>query len=132
MKPITIVTKDKMGLLSDISYVLGKEKINIEAMDANAVGGEAVITLLVKNPDKARDVLKKNGFTGLEEDFLVVRLGNEPGALGQVTEELKKAKIAILQFHHISSDGKQALVAIKADKPRAAKDVLKSFLAEEL
>jgi len=53
MHSITIVADDRVGLLADISYILGTTHINIESISVSAIGGKAVITLLVKNPEKA-------------------------------------------------------------------------------
>ena len=49
MKSLTIVADDRVGLLSDISYVLGKSKINIESISVDVIGNKAVIVLTIKN-----------------------------------------------------------------------------------
>ena len=53
MKQITIVAEDKVGLIADISYILGKAKINIETIMVEVYGGKAVINLTVKDEIKA-------------------------------------------------------------------------------
>lgn len=118
-------------MLSDISYILRKERINIESLDANVIGETIAITIMVKDPKKAMAVLAKNGFRNLEPEYFVVKVSNTSESIQMVTTMLKNAKINILQFHMVSSDGKDAMIAIKTNKPRASAEVLKPFLAEE-
>lgn len=127
MKPITIITADRVGLISDISYVLGVARVNIESLDATVVGRKIVITVMVSNYEKAKDALEKNGYqASLDKDYCVVKIRDEPGSMGRMTELLKKAHINIIQLHQISSDGKEALVALKTNKPRPTKEILKA------
>ncbi len=132
MKPLTIVMPDRVGLISDISYILGKEKINIDGIDANVVGKKIVITLLVKNPEKARDTLKKNGFSNFDSDYIVARIPDRPGEMAKLTELLKKKRVNILHLHQISLESGEALVAIKTNKPRVSREILKPFMVSEL
>ncbi len=130
MKPITIVENDRVGLLADISYVLAKNKINIETISVNVVGGKAIIILTVNNPKKAIEVLGKNGYKNLEEDYFVVKLDDKPGELNKITLLLSNAGVNILNVHLLTRDGKQSLIAFKVDKMRKAKDLLKDVLAD--
>ncbi len=126
MKPMTLILNDRVGLISDISYILGKERINIDALDATVVGRKIVITVLVKNFEKAKNVLERNGYaTALDKDYCVVRIRDAPGSMAKMTEMLKKARINIVQLHQISTDGTYALVALKTDKPRPTREILK-------
>ncbi|VVB98333.1 ACT domain protein [uncultured archaeon] len=130
MKPITIVENDKVGLLADISYILSKNKINIETISVNVVGGKAIIVITVNNPKKALEVLSQNGYKNLEEDYFVIKLSDKPGELNRVTLVLSQGGVNILNVHLLSRDGSQTLVALKVDKERKAKELLKEFLAE--
>jgi len=63
MKDITIIAPDKVGLLADISYILGKARVNIESIAVTSVGGKAVITVLVKKqPESNGCAYQKTGF----------------------------------------------------------------------
>ncbi|RME79617.1 MAG: hypothetical protein D6769_01995 [Methanobacteriota archaeon] len=130
-KTLTIVEDDKVGLLMDISYIMGKEKINIENVSAVSVGGKAIFTITVKNPDKAYDILKKNGFHVLETDTLMIKIPDEPGSLSKITKLLSKEKINMTTLYVVSRDGKNTVIALTADKKRKAKKVLEPYLIEE-
>ena len=132
MKPITIIMDDRVGLISDMSYMLGKEKINIDGLSANVVGKKIAITIQVKDPEKAKEVLKKNGYANLDDEFCVIMVKDAPGELSKVTGLLKDARINILQLLQVERDGNFAMVSIKTNKPRATREILKAYLAEEL
>lgn len=133
MRSITIVEKDKVGLLMDISYILGKEGINIESIAATAVGDRAVITMVVKDYEKAFEVLKKNGFNVLEEHMIIIKLEDKPGELSKVAKTLADAGINIKNLYVVSRDGKHTLVAlsVEKDKMKKARELLKNYLVEE-
>jgi len=131
MKPITIVVDDRIGLLADISYILGKAKINIEGVSVSVVGGKAIIVLTVIDAEKTESVLTKNGYKVMESDVLVAKLADKPGELGTITKKLAENSININNVHIISRDGKNTLLALIVDKPKKARELLKDILVEE-
>jgi predicted amino acid-binding ACT domain protein len=66
MEILTIVAEDKVGLLADISYVLGKSRVNIESLNADVICGKAIVTLALSDLVKGRDVLRASGY-GVED-----------------------------------------------------------------
>lgn len=76
MKSITIVSEDRLGLLADISYILGKSSINIEGLFVDVIGGKAVISMDVKDPRKASGVLGMNGFKTTNPESIVIKVAN--------------------------------------------------------
>jgi hypothetical protein len=130
MHGITVVADDRVGLLADISYILGTTHINIETISISAIGGKAVITLLVKNPEKAEAVLKNSGFAVSPADVLFVRVEDRPGALAEIAKRLADNKINGENLTLVTKDGKMGIMSIAVDRPRKAKDVLKDCLIE--
>lgn len=130
MKSITVVAEDRVGLLADISYILGKANVNIEGLNVDVVGKKAVIALTIKDPVKASDVLEKNGFATAEMDSLVVKLPNKPGALSVLATRLATEKISIEDMHALSADGEGGVFAISVDKPRKATKVIEDLLVK--
>ncbi len=129
-KTLTLVENDRVGLLMDISYIMGKAKINIENISAVSVGGKAVITMTVKDPRKATEVLKTNGFNVLEEDTLMIKLPDKPGELSKVTKELAKNGVNITSLYVVSRDGKETVIALTVDKKRKGRKLLEPYIIE--
>lgn len=130
MKSLTIVADDRIGLLADISYILGKAKINIETINVTVVGGKAVITLTVKDYKKGMEVLRKNGFKITDEHSIIIKLPDKPGELSKITSELANEKININNVHMLSRDGKNTIVSLIVDKPKKAEKVLQEVLVK--
>ncbi|MBU0532259.1 hypothetical protein KKB44_02075 [Candidatus Micrarchaeota archaeon] len=126
MKSVTIISDDRVGLLADISYILGKSSVNIEGLVVDVVGGRAVISLEVKDPKKAKDVLESNGFATARPDAIVIKVANS--SVGKVTELLEGEKVHIQDMTTLSSDARTTVYAVNVDKPRKAAKMLAPFL----
>lgn len=132
MKDITIIMDDKLGLLADISYILGKARINIESISSTAVGGKAIISIVVKNAQKAQEVLGRNGFKVSSGNILFVRIPNEPGNLSKIAKMLADGKINLEKLAQASIDGQYVVIGLTVDRPRKAKKVLAQYLVENI
>jgi hypothetical protein len=131
MKNIIVVADDRVGLLADISYILGKAKINIESISVDVVGGKAVISLTVKDVKKAREILENSGYKITETNALLVKLVDRPGELSKVTSMLAQEQINIENVHMLSRDGKTTILAITVDKPKKAEQLLRDYLIRQ-
>ena len=128
MKQLTVVSEDKVGVLADISYILGKARINIEAITCEVYEGKAVVNLTVKDDKKAAQMLSSNGYKVLQSEILVVRVKDEPGQLSQVSKSLKDAGVNIESLYLLARGNGFSLDAIKVDKPKKAMKVLGPFI----
>lgn len=131
MEQITIVVNDSVGVLADVSYLLGKAKINIESLTAASLSGKAIIVFFVKDGGKARKVLESNGYKALESEILVLRLKDAPGQLSQMTMLLKKENVNILNLYFIAKEKGSSIIALRVDKTAKAKKLLKSYMEIE-
>jgi len=128
MKTLTIVADDKVGLLADISYILGKSKINIDTINVEVVAAKAMITLGLHDFDKAKSVLEASGYKVTEANMVVVKLNDQPGELSRITKLLAKEGINIENVLMLSRDTSSTVLAIAVDKPKRASDLLKDVL----
>ena len=128
MRNITVVAEDRVGLLADISYILGKSNINIEALTVDIVGKKAVIALTVKDYKKATTVLESNGFRITEFESLVIKLPNRPEEISRITERLAGEKVSIENMHVLGNDSMTGIFALNVDKPRKAVRLLGDVL----
>jgi len=128
MKTITIVSDDRVGLLADISYILGKSKINIESINVDVVAGKAIIRLSLNNVEKGKTVLEASSYRVEEVNSVVVKLPDQPGELNRITALLSKEDIKINNIHMLSKDGMNTVLSIAVDKPKRAETILKDVL----
>lgn len=128
MKNIITIADDRVGLLADISYVLGKAKINIESISVDVVASKAVISLTVKDADKAKEILENNGYKVTENNAIIIKLSDKPGELSRITSMLASQKINIENVHVLSRDGKNTILSMAVDKPKKAQELLGEFI----
>lgn len=133
MKEIIIVSKDRVGLIADISYILANEKINIEQIDVNVTEDKAIIRLGVLSAkyEKAKSALERSGFEVLPPKSLVVKLEDKPGSLAELSKKLAEAKINILNIHVIGKNNTDVFDSIIVDKPKQAKKVLGNIIVSD-
>ncbi|MFH1222182.1 MAG: ACT domain-containing protein [Candidatus Micrarchaeota archaeon] len=128
MRPLTIVADDKVGLLADISYILGKSKINIESISVDVVGGKAVISLTLSDRERGKSILEAANYKVNDLESIVMKLPDKPGELSRITSLLSKEGININNVHMISRDGNKTILSLIVDKPRKAEGLLKEYL----
>ncbi|VVC01543.1 ACT domain protein [uncultured archaeon] len=131
MKQLTVVSEDKVGLLSDITFILGKAKINIEALQVEVRGKTAIIHMTLKDVAKASRLLEQNGYKLLESEIILVSVKDEPAQTAEMTALLSKEKISITNAYVVASGDGMCTMALKVDKPSKAKKVLAAYIAEE-
>lgn len=93
---ITITTKNKVGILADISKMLANKGINIEAFLGYEIGTIAKLLVVTNANLVIVNELKKMKYRSIKEtEVLLVDLDNKPGALKVVATEMKENKIDI-------------------------------------
>jgi hypothetical protein len=130
MKQLTIVMDDRVGLLADLSYILGKAKVNIDSISAEIRGGKAVINVLVSDEAKALLVLKANNYHVLSSEMILIKLKDEPGELSKVSQKLQAAKVNIEGLYIVVRGDGYCLDALKVDKAQKARKILGDYLVK--
>jgi hypothetical protein len=127
MKTITLMSDDKVGLLAEISYLLGKARVNIESVGVEVISDKAFITLSLSDLDKGKEVLEKSGYEVAEKNSIVVKLRDEPGELARITDMLSREKVNIGNVHMLSKSPEFTVLSVAVDKPRKAHELLKEY-----
>lgn len=130
MKQITVVSDDKVGILADISYILGKARVNIESISVQVHGGKGLVNLTVKDDEKATRMLTSNGYEVLASEIFLVKLKDTPGEMASFTALLKKEGVNIESLHIVARGEGFSVHSLKVDKPKKAKKLLEPFLAK--
>jgi len=131
MKTITIIADDKVGLLADVSYVLGKSKVNIKSIGVEVISDKALISLSLSDSERGADVLQASGYKVAATNSVVLKLRDEPGELGKVTNMLSGEGIHIGNVHMLSKSGDTTVLSVVVDKPKRASTLLKEYLVAQ-
>ena len=89
-----------------------------------------VLRLIVNEPEKAYEVLKKAGFTVSETEVIAVEVPDSPGGLAQVLDVVGESSINIEYLYaFIGKASDDALVIFKVEDPDQAVQI---FQAHEI
>lgn len=124
MKRITIVAKDYTGLIADITEVLGKEKINIESIDAEKVETTALVRLVSEDADRAYQMLIDAGFNVVSYAGLLVKIKDEAGALARLSRTLAESDVDIRGINMIEQHDGSRIVSLSCSDSEKAKSIL--------
>jgi hypothetical protein len=115
---------DKVGLLAEITTALAERGINLKAICAYGVEGQAEFLLVTDDNEKAQEVLKKLGVQVNEEEVTAVEMPDEPGALQKVAKKIAEAGINISYMYGTAGAGESAVCIFKTpDEERTVKAI---------
>jgi hypothetical protein len=95
VKQISVFMENRAGRLEEITGILAKAGINIRALSMADTSDFGILRLIVNNPDKAADILKKSEFTVRENDVIATEVDDKPGGLHEILSLFSKAGISI-------------------------------------
>ncbi|MEM3555392.1 MAG: ACT domain-containing protein [Candidatus Micrarchaeia archaeon] len=128
MRELIIVAKDRVGLLAQISKILGDSNINIDSVGVETVGKNAVIHLVASKENEAIQLLEKAGFKVTVSDTLLLKIEDQPGELAKVALTLAEAGINIRSVLFLRKEDNKGVFAVKVNKPEKAAELLKDYL----
>ena len=95
VKQISAFVENKPGRLAKIVRYLSDENINILAISMADTADFGIIRFIVEDTEKAYETLKKHDIVAKVTDVLAIAMGNTPGSLADILDELKKLNISI-------------------------------------
>jgi len=120
--------ENKPGKLEKITKVLDDNKINLRAMSLASAGDFGVVKLLVNDPDKAYDELKKQNFTVTKRKITAVEIDNVPGALHNIISKFSQSNINVEDcYGFLLGDGKTAAIILEIENRPDIEDIFKNF-----
>lgn len=126
VQEIVIEDVDRIGVVADISRLLGDMGINLSAVSA-AVEGESVrIHLITSSQSYARDALRDAGYHVRERDVIAMELPHHPGFLCRITEALARRELTITELYAtVPEEGDLGLVVFSCSNNLHALQLLR-------
>jgi hypothetical protein len=130
---LLIREESKPGTLARVASVLGESGVNIKAFLAPEVAGHGYLRVIVNDLVRARATLKAKKIKFKEETALVLSLENRPGALSDVAEHLREARINIkCAYLTPSREGRRAIVVLTVSNLKKALATLQDRSLDEI
>ena len=123
IREVFVLLEDKPGSFAQLTRILKKSRISIYGIGLFIDSAR----LNVSQPEKAIDVITKNGFQVELHDVLSVKLPNREGALAEVTQKLNNAEINIKYLYGaIEENQKRGTIVLEVDKMELALEIFKN------
>ncbi|MGQ8336699.1 ACT domain-containing protein [Sunxiuqinia sp. A32] len=113
IKQLSIFLENKTGRLNEVSKLLGDAGINMSAFSVADTSEFGILRLIVTDPDKAQEILKKADFTVRLTEVVCLNSPNFPGALAKALDILAAEEVFIEYLYAFSMDKESANIVLK-------------------
>ena len=93
LRQVSVYAENKKGNLQIITGTLAANGINIWGSVANDSAEFGIVRMIVDEPEKAKEVLEKEGYLVRLSDVIGVEMADEVGALNKLLIALKDSNI---------------------------------------
>jgi hypothetical protein len=125
---LSVFLENKSGRLTEVLEVLGEENIRITALSVADTSEFGILRLIVTEPEKARDLLKKHSFTVNLTEVISIIAPNEAKHYARVLKVLSDLDISVEYTYAFSLGDKSAIILRCSDTDAA----IKAMKAHEL
>jgi hypothetical protein len=125
VEQISVFLENKSGRLADVADVLAKAGINIRALSLADTTDFGILRLIVDDTEKAKGVLKENGFTVGKTEVIAVEVSDAPGGLARILNVMRAEGINVeYMYAFVQQSGGNALIIFRFDELEKAIAVL--------
>src|ERR1700744_515194 len=121
----SVFTPNRLGRLNELVKLLGTHNIHVLALTVLDTTDSSIIRIVLDDPDQARDLLHKDGFTFTESALVVVEV-TAPEELNRLISALLEAELNINYLYSFipHSHGK-SIIGLSMEDNEVAEQVLK-------
>lgn len=125
VEQISIFLENRAGRLSEVTRVLSESGVNIRALSLADTSDFGILRLIVSDFDKAKKVLKENGFTVGRTTVVAVEVEDKPGGLHNILNLLSGQGINVeYMYAFVQQSGKNAVLIFRFDRTDEAIEIL--------
>ena len=125
LKQLSLFLENQPGALSRPVRLLAKARFNILTLaiaDAHQFG---ILRLILRDWEKAKKLLEKNGFVVKVTDMVAVEVSDQPGGLAKILDVVEKAGLNVeFMYAFTEKRGDQAILVFRFDDPDNAIQIL--------
>jgi hypothetical protein len=126
-KQVSVFLENRPGQLSIPCRALAEAGINILTLSLADTQQFGILRLIVKEWEKALDVLKNAGCVVNVTDVLAIEVPDKPGGMATILEILEKAQLNTEYMYAFTyRRGDKAVVVFRFDEPDKAIEVLQT------
>jgi hypothetical protein len=117
VQQIAVFLENKSGRLAEITATLADNDINIRALSVADTADFGILRLIVNDVEKAKGVLKANGFTVGITNVIAVEVDDRSGGLARVLKSIEKADLNVeYMYAFVNKTGQNAVLIFRFDE----------------
>jgi len=124
-KELLVKTQNKIGMLAEVTMAIAATGINIQAICAYAMDGEARFMIVTDDNIKAEQALKGKNYEVGERDVVIVDLKNKPGAAEEMAKKLADTGIDLNYMYGTTHGTGVATIVLNSNNNADAFSALK-------
>jgi len=120
IKQLSVLLPNQYGMLANLTEIFFKEDIDIRAMSVYDTTEYGILRAVVDDPEKAVEVLKKNGIVAMLSDIMAVNPEDRKGSLNEIFHILSNNNVNVDYIYSfvVKKGGPQYFVLKVSDIPK--------------
>jgi hypothetical protein len=124
---ISIFVENKSGRLAEVTEILAQYEINIRALSLADTADFGILRLIVNDTEKAKKILKDNGFTLSQNEVVALEVPDRPGGLAKILRTLQGKGINVeYMYAFVQKCEGNAVLIFRFDEIEKAIDALQA------
>jgi hypothetical protein len=125
VEQISIFLENKSGRLAEVAALLARAGVNIRALSLADTTDFGILRLIVNDTEKAKKVLKDNGFTVGKTEVIAVEVADRPGGLAEILNVMGDNGINVeYMYAFVQKSGGNAIIIFRFDELEKAIETL--------
>lgn len=117
VEQISVFLENKSGRLAEVTDVLANAGINIRALSLADTADFGILRLIVNDTERAKQVLKDNGFTVGKTEVIAVEVPDRPGGLAGILDVLKERGVNVeYMYAFVQKSKENAIIIFRFDE----------------
>ncbi|MEE0181996.1 MAG: ACT domain-containing protein [Anaerovoracaceae bacterium] len=127
IKQLSVFVENKEGKLREITDILAKAGIDIRALSIADTSEFGILRLIVRDPQKAKALLEKNGFVATINDVVGVEINDRPGGLAEIVKLFAERDINMeYMYAFLTRTENKAYLVVRVDDASEVENLLES------
>jgi hypothetical protein len=132
VKQVSVFLENKSGRLSEVTQILGDAGLNMSAFTIADTSDFGILRLIVSDPERAKELLKKNNFAVQITQVILVKSPNRPGGLAKMLNILNAENVFIEYMYAFSNSEDTAVIVLRPTDLQKCMDIFQNHRGDFL
>lgn len=125
IQQLSVLLPNQHGTLANLTDIFYREGIDIRAISVYDTTEYGILRTVVDNPDKAVEILKKNGIVAMLSDIMAINPEDRRGSLNEIFGILAQAGVNVdYVYSFVVKKGGPQYFVLKVEDISRAEDLL--------